>query len=297
MSFKNSTLRKVIAFGAAIVLGATALTACSSNSSSNDATTVRIGTTDSSKKAWEVLEEKAQDEGIDLEVVDFSDYTTPNKALSEGQIDVNLFQHLKFLAQYNVASNDTLTPIGSTEIVPLALFWKDHTSLDGIDGQSVAIPSDASNQGRAINVLVQAGLVTLYEDDILTPTPADIDEANSRVSVTPVDAAQTPAAYGNGQPAIINNSFLDRAGIDPNTSVFADDPNSTLAEPYINAFVTTQAKKDDPTLLKLVEIWQDPDVQAAVAEDSKGTSVSVKRSASDLQNILNRLEEQIREQG
>ncbi|MDO4910094.1 MAG: MetQ/NlpA family ABC transporter substrate-binding protein [Corynebacterium sp.] len=291
-------------FTASVVLGiaalgaATTLSACSNKSSdSADGTTIRIGTTDSSKHAWEVFEDKAKDAGIKLEVVDFSDYTTPNKALSEGQIDVNLFQHLKFLAQYNVASNDTLTPIGSTEIVPLALFWKGHSSLDGIDGQAVAIPSDASNQGRAINVLVQAGLVKLKEDNLLTPSPADIDESASRVSVTPVDAAQTPAAYGNGTPAIINNSFLDRAGIDPKTSVFQDDPNSTQAEPYINAFVTTQAKKDDANLAKLVELWQSPEVEAAVAEDSKGTSVPVHRSASDLQSILARLEDQVRAQG
>ncbi|MDO4910329.1 MAG: MetQ/NlpA family ABC transporter substrate-binding protein [Corynebacterium sp.] len=287
-----------IALGVAALGAASVLSACSSNSSdSADGTTVRIGTTDSSKHAWEVFEDKAKEEGINLEIVDFSDYTTPNKALTEGQIDVNLFQHLKFLAQYNVASDDTLTPIGSTEIVPLALFWKDHDSLDGIDGQSVAIPSDASNQGRAINVLVQAGLLTLKEDNLLTPTPADIDEAASRVSVTPVEAAQTPAAYGNGTPAIINNSFLDRAGIDPNTAVFQDDPESELAEPYINAFVTTQAKKDDATLAKLVEIWQSKEVEEAVAEDSKGTSVPVHRSASDLQDILDRLEVQVREQG
>ena len=281
--------RNIRRIGALALAGALSLSlaACSN---ANDGDTIKIGTTDGSKKAWEVFESKAKDEGINLEVVDFSDYTTPNKALSEGSIDANLFQHLKFLAQYNVGENDTLVPVGSTEIVPLALFWKDHDSLDGIEGQSVVIPSDASNQGRAINVLVQAGLVTLKENGLVTPNPSDIDPAKSKVTVTPVDAAQTPVAYGEGRPAIINNSFLDRAGIDPKSSVFQDDPSSEEAEPYINAFVTREEDQDNENIAKLVEIWQSPEVTEAVAEDSRGTSVPVKRSKEDLKKILERIE-------
>ena len=288
--------KKIVTVVAAGAVALGGLTACGGSDSKDAAAkseshTVRIGTTDGSKKAWDVFKKKADEAGIDLKIVDFSDFTTPNKALSEGQLDVNLFQHLKFLAQYNVGSNDNLVPIGSTEIVPLALFWKGHDNLDGIDGQSVAIPSDSSNQGRAINVLKQAGLVNLKEEGLVTPTPADIDPATSKVSVTPIDAAQTPAAYGEGKPAIINNSFLERASIDPKSAVFQDNPDSPEAEPYINAFVTTQANKDNPDLAKLVELWQSPEVELAVAEDSKGTSVAVKRSAADLQAILARLEE------
>ncbi|MDO4910095.1 MAG: MetQ/NlpA family ABC transporter substrate-binding protein [Corynebacterium sp.] len=292
-------LSKVTALGLAAVLGATALTACSNKSddAASTQTTVKIGTIDATSKTWEAFEKKAADEGIKLETTDFSAYASPNAAVSEGQIDVNLFQHLKFLAQYNVASNDNLVPIGSTEVVPLALYWKDHSSLDGIDGQAVAIPSDSTNQGRALNVLAQAGLVTLTNPNLLTPTPADIDASKSRVTVTPVEGVQTSTAWNEGRPAIINNTFLNRAGIDPKSAVYADDPNSTAAEPYINAFVTTQAKKDDPTLHKLVDIWHSPEVLAAVAEDSQGTSVAIERSESDLEGILNRLEDQIRTEG
>lgn len=284
-------LKKLTALAVAAVVAGTGLTACGNQESADSATeTVRIGTTDGSKKAWKVFEDKAKEEGIKLDIQNFGDYSTPNTALSEDQLDVNLFQHIKFLAEYNVGAGDDLTPVGSSEIVPLAIFWKDHTSLDGIDGEGVAIPNDPSNQGRAINVLVQAGLVKLKTDGLITPTPADIDQAASKVKVQPVDAAQTTAAYGEGKPAVINNSFLDRAGIDPTTSVFQDDPNSTEAEPYINVFVTKAEKKDDPTIQKLVKIWHDPEVTAAVADDSNGTSVPVDRPAAELQEILDRLE-------
>ncbi|MHC9737112.1 MetQ/NlpA family ABC transporter substrate-binding protein [Corynebacterium diphtheriae] len=283
-------LRRSVALVSASLIAATGLVACSNSSDSSDQATVKIGTTDGSKKSWKVFEDKAKEAGIKLDIKNFSDYSTPNDALAQDQLDVNLFQHLKFLAEYSVGKNADLTPVGATEIVPLALFWKDHTSLDGIEGKSVAIPNDPSNQGRAINVLVQAKLITLKKEGLITPTPSDVDEAKSKVKLTPVDAAQTTIAYGEGTPAIINNSFLDRAGIDPKLSVFQDDPNSTEAEPYINAFVTKAEDKDDANIAKLVEIWHSKEVQDAVAEDSKGTSVSVQRNTEELKKILDRLE-------
>lgn len=288
------SIRRTIAAGTAAIISVSALTACGAYDDAQDGAIdenapIRIGTTDSQKEAWQVFEDKAKDEGIELDVVDFSDYNTPNDALDQGQLDVNLFQHLKFLAAYNAGSDADLTPVGSTEVIPLALFWKGHDSLDGIEGESVAIPNDSTNQGRAINVLKQAGLVELKGEAQLDPTPSDIDTDASKVSVTPVDAAQSSAVYGEGKPAIINNSFLERAGIDPNTSIYADDPSNPEAEPYINVFVTKAANKDDERIAKLVEIWHSDEVQAANDRDSKGTSVSVDRPASELQEILDRL--------
>lgn len=293
-------IRRVLAATSAAVIAATGLVACSSDSSdsaSGDSESseqddpIRVGTTDAAKKAWAVLEEQAEAAGLDIEIENFAAYSTPNQALEQGQLDTNNFQHLKFLAKYNVGNDSDLTPIVATEIIPLALFWKDHDSLDGIEGESVAIPNDPSNQGRAINVLVQAELVTLKEEGLVTPTPADIDTEASKVQVTPVDAAQTPSAYGEGTPAIINNSFLDRAGIDPNLAVFQDDPSSPEAEPYINAFVVKAEDADNETILKLANLWHTPEVQAAVDEDAKGTSVAVERTPEELQEILDRLEE------
>ena len=291
MSVRRS-LRRVAAITLVSVAAVTGLVACSS--SSNDEDVVRLGTTDPNFKSWKVLEKKAKENGIEIELESFSDYNTPNRALSEGQIDANLFQHLKFLAEHNNGTGDNLVPVGSTQVIPLALFWKDHDSLDGIDGQEVAIPKDATNQGRAITVLAQAKLLTLKSDNIITPTPADIDEEASKVKVKPVDATQTTVAYNEGTPAIINNSFLGRAGIDPKTAVFQDDPASPDAEPYINVFVTTQEKQNDEKIAKLVELWHDPEVVAANNEDSNGTAVEINRQKAELEQILKRLEDELK---
>lgn len=288
--------QRFIAVATAATLALTGVTACSSDSDDNnkngdDRVKVRIGTTDADQEAWSVFSDLAADNGIDLDIVQFSDYPPVNEALAQGEIDLNQFQHILYLAKYNASSGHDLKVVGSTEIYPLALFWKDHSSLDGIDGKEIAIPNDDSNQGRAINVLVQAGLVTLKDGaDELAPAPADIDASKSKVSVVPVDASQTPSAYNEGRPAIINNSWLDRAGIEPSAAIFQDDPASEQGEPYINVFASRPEDKDNPTYVKLAELWHDPKVAEAVQKDSRNTAVEVKRPANELNDILDRLE-------
>lgn len=293
---------RFIAVGAALAIATAGLTGCSSDSSDSSSAsadgekvTVKIGTTDADQLAWTAFADKAKEEGIELDIVKFSEYPPVNPALDENQIEISKFQTINYQAQYNATADKDLRIVGSGEINVLGLYWKDHDSLDGIEGEEVAIPNDPSNQGRSINVLVQAGLVTLNADaPKLTPTPADIDAAQSKVSVVPVDAAQTTSAYNEGRPAVINNNFLGRAGIDPKSSVAADDPNSELAEPYINVFTVRADDVDNATYEKIVEIWQSDEVTKALEEDSNGTAVQVKRSKEDLNKILDDLTEEYR---
>ena len=290
--------KRVIAAAAASLIATTGLVACSSETDSSasngddDKVTVKIGTTDADQKAWSVFADEAQKAGIDLDIMRFTEYPQVNPAQVEGQIEISKFQTINYQAQYNATAGEDLRIIGSGEINILGLYWKDHDSLDGIEGAEVAIPNDPSNQGRAINVLVQAGLLTLNDNvaDPLTPTPAEINKDESKVTVTPVDASQTPNAYNEGKPAIINNTWLDRAGIEPSLAVFEDDPESKEAEPYINVFAARSEDISDETLNKLVELWQTPEVAEATAKDSKGTSVPVYRDQKELNDILDRLQ-------
>ena len=284
-------IRRVVAATAAVTIAATSLVACSSDS--DDSKTIKVGTTDDAKKAWVAFEQEAKNAGYDIDIQPFADYNTPNQALDQGQLSTNKFQHLKFLAEYNKGNGTDLVPLASTEIYPLAIYWKDHKDLAGIESQEVAIPNDSTNQGRAIGLLVQEGLVTLKENSPLTPTPLDIDEDKSKVKVTPVDAAQTPAAYGEGKPAVINNSFLERAGIDPKSAVAQDDPDSAEAEPYINVWAVRADDADNEALHELAKLWKDPKVPEAVLKSSGDTAVAVDRSQEELQEILDRLEEQV----
>ncbi|MDO4928851.1 MAG: MetQ/NlpA family ABC transporter substrate-binding protein [Corynebacterium sp.] len=283
--------RRTIAALSAAALAATSLVACSSDSNDDDSNVIRIGTTDSAQLAWTTWVDLAAEKGITVETENFSDYNTPNDALAQGQIDANLFQHLRFLSEYNVGRGTDLAPVGSTEVVPLSLYWKDHDSLDGIEGEEIAVPNDDTNLSRALLALNSAGLVEFNNDDIEFPTIADIDTDASKVSVVPVDAAQTSVAHGEGRPAIINNTFLLRNGIDPKSAIFSDDPESDNAAPYINVLVTTSDRVDDEQLHTLIDLWHSPEVQEAVEEDSQGTSVEIQRSQEELQEILDHLEE------
>lgn len=291
MKFKRALAIPVLAATAALTL-----TACGSDDDSASGTVVKIGTTDKDS-SWDVFERKAEEQGITLKVTSFTDYKAPNLALAQKQIDVNLFQHLQFLGSYNVANNDTLTPIGATYIVPLGLYSKKHKSLADIPaGGEVTVPNDPTNQARALFVLQAAGLVKL-NGDAKQPSPADIDKAASKVKVTPVDAAQTALSLASVDGAVINNTFLERSGIDPQSALYKDDPRNPSAEPYINALVTRAESKNDPTLLKLVQIYHDPEVEAAHAQVTKNTAVSVTRSGPELEAILARVQQGIRDGG
>ena len=285
---------RVLAIPVLVATAALSLTACGGDDKDASDTAIRIGTTDVDH-AWEVFEQVAKDKGITLRTTNFSDYKQPNLALSQGQIDVNLFQHLQFLGAYNVADNDTLTPIGSTYIVPLGLYSKKHKSLADIQqGAEIAIPNDPTNQARALFVLQAAGLLKLSSDND-SPSPADVDKGASKVHVTPVDAAQTALSLSSVDGSIINNTFLERSGIDPHSALYKDDPKDPAAEPYINVLVTRAEDKTDPQLLQLVDLWHDPQVQQAQKEVTKDTAVEVRRDAPELEQILQRVQQTIRD--
>jgi D-methionine transport system substrate-binding protein len=262
---------------------------------SADKVTVKIGTTEASADYWPVLIKLAAAQGINIETVNFGDYTQANPALAQGQLDLNLFQHLLYLANYNVSTGSTLTPIGSTVVVPLGLYSKKYTALAQIpQGGKVAILNDATNQARALLVLQQAGLVKLTGGGSVLSTPADIDKAASKVSVTPVDAQQTVTALPSVDGAVINNNFALDGKLDPSKALYNDDPSKPAAEPYINAFVSRAADQNNPTYLKVVQLYHDPSVTKAVVDASKNTAVIVTRPESDLTAITTKLETTVR---
>jgi D-methionine transport system substrate-binding protein len=289
-----------LGIGSAIVVVVVAIVlvvvfATSGGSPSAGRTTVRLGVTDASEDYWKTFTQLAADEGIDVQLVNFSDYTQADPALSQGQLDLNEFQHILFLANYNVSSNDTLTPVGSTYVVPLGLYSRKHTTLAEIpQGGTVAIPNDPTNQGRALLVLQAAGLVGLREGGNALSTPADIDQASSKIRVTPIDAAQTVTALPSVDASVVNNNFALDGGLDPTSALYKDDPKSPSAQPYINVFVSRAHDKDNPTFQKLVRLYHDPRVSGQVEAQSKNTSVLVDRPGPDLEGILARLEQTVR---
>lgn len=282
----------VLVTAAVAALAMAACAAPGSGGSDSDATdggTIRIGVIGASDTQWDVFTQKAEEEGIDVEIVNFTDYQIPNQALADGELELNQFQHLQFLANFNLKTGNDLQPIGATAVYPLNLYSTEYDDVADIpDGAQIAVPNDATNLARALLNLQQAGLITLRDGGTSFSAEADVIADESRVTVTPVDAAQTAAALTSGSvaAAIINNDFVGKAGLTDDDIVYADDPSGDAAKPYINVFAARAEDKDNETYLKLVEIWHDPEVEAAATEDSGGLAIFTNNEAGELQDIL-----------
>ncbi len=285
-----------VALAASAALAACAPTADDSSDSDGTASeTVKLGVVGASDPYWEVFVDAAAEEGIEVELVDFSDYNLPNPALTAGELDLNQFQHIIYLAQHNNATGDDLQPIGATAIYPLGLYSTQYDSVDSIpEGATVAIPSDETNRARALLVLQSAGLVVLEGGGSVVAGPDAIIEGESRVKVQELDAALTATSLNDVAAAVINNDFVPDAGLDFSDAIAQDDPSDPAAFPYINIFVARAADADNPTYLKLVQIYQTTQaVLDGVQETSGGTAQFVKTPASELQASLAQVQQDI----
>lgn len=275
----------------ALVAAATlALAACSGTDTPGPAAAqegpVRIGVVGASDDQWKIFEEKAAAAGIDVEITDFTDYQQPNPATSQDQLDLNQFQHLKFLAEYNVATDADLVPIAATAVYPLGLYSKQYTSLEEfVAGDEIAIPNDPSNLARALLVLQDAGLVELEDGGSPYSTEADV-LPTSLVTVTPVDAAQTAIALNSVAASIINNDFVADAGLEPTDAIYQDDAASDAARPYINVWVARADDQDNPVFAQLIALYKEQEVQDALVAGSGGTAVLANQTAAELQGYL-----------
>ncbi len=301
MNRRLRTSAAIIALGLA---AATALSACAGSSDADSVAAgtkddpIKIGVVDSGKPYWKVFQDAAAEEGITVKLINFSDYQLPNQGLKDGDLDLNQFQHLQFLAGFNVKSNSDLVPIGATAVYPLGLYSKKHESVKDIpDGGEVAIPNDDTNQARALLVLQDAGLITLKGGGNSFSTPADIDKSASKVKVTAVDAGQTAIALKDVDAAIINNDFVVNADLSTSDAIFSDDPDSAAAEPYINVWVARAEDKDNETFAKLVEIYHSKPVEDSAREVWGDSAVFKNNTGAELEKILAGIEKNLKNQG
>ena len=300
---KKSSLRKSILASLAVVPLAALLAGCAGNAgSSGDAPeneTVKIGVVGASDPYWEIYVEAAADEGITVELVDFSDYNQPNPALAEGEIDLNQFQHIIYLAQFNEANEQDLVPIGATAIYPLGLYSTQYEDVEDIpDGATVAVPNDPSNLARALLVLQSADLITLKGGGSTYSTTSEIDESKSRVKVTELDPTLTATSLPDVAAAIINNDFIVDSGLEATDAIAQDDPSDPNSLPYVNIFAARSEDADNKTYKKLVEIYQETKaVTDGVVENSGGTAVIVQTPVEDLIASLKTEQENIAKQG
>jgi D-methionine transport system substrate-binding protein len=283
----------VVAIVVAVIVGAV-------RSGSNDAgaagdaapKTVTIGVSDKSLGYWSTYTKLAKDKlNVTVKLTNFSDYSLPNPALKDGQLDINQFQHIQYLADYNVTSDDDLQPIGSTAVYPLPLYATKYDKPSELPANAkVAIPNDSINQARALLILQAADLITLKDGGSAFSTADDIE--TKKVDVQPLDASQTANALQQGSvaAAVVNNNFATAAGLPISDAIYQDDPSSASAAPYVNVFAVRDEDKGNKTYLELAELFQDDAVQKAFAKDLP-EAVARDESASKLQDELAQVEQ------
>ncbi len=252
------------------------LTACGDSSAATDKDTVKvkIGVNGSDGIQWPILQEKAAKEGIEIELVEFADYTLPNNALAQGDIDLNAFQHLSFLSQYVKESGNDIVPIGSTMFAPLGVYSEKIKDINEIKkGDKIAIPDDPANQARALRLLESAKLITLSDDFGLFGDPTGIVENPLNLDIIPMVAQQTPRVLPDVAASIINNGVAGQAGFSPGEDpIYREAGEDESIYPYVNLIAARGEDKDNEAYLRIVELYQEEDIQKAISEDTKGGS-------------------------
>ena len=242
----------------------------------------------------------AAEDGLDVEWVNFDDWTLPNSALVAGEVDANAFQHTAFLSAYNTANDTDLTPVFSTSISQWGVFSATKRSLDELgQGDHVAIPDDAANSGRALGILEAAGLIEVDDAAGIFPTVDDVAENDLGLQFVPIGATTIPTQFDDPSidAVVVGTSYFDPSQeIDADDALFLDDALSDGSRPYVNAVVTRADDVDDPAWDVLEEAYADPRVAEALQRDSFGAVVLVDVSADDLRETLAGLEAAAREQ-
>lgn len=254
------------------------LAACGAKGEADaDVQTIKIGVNGSDGAQWDVLQELVEEDGIKIELVEFSDYTLPNNALANGDIDLNSFQHIAFLSQFVVENNVDISPIASTVIAPLGIYSTKLDSIDDIeDGAKIAVPDDPSNLGRALTLLETAGLITLKEGTGLFGDTTAIEDNPKNLEIIPMVAQQTPRVLEDVTASVINNGIAGQAGLDPvEDPVYLEDGRSEEVLPYVNIFASRTEDLDNETYLKIAELYQSEQVAKAIAEETDGGSILI----------------------
>ena len=261
--------KKALAIGGVVAASAVTFAGCGSGGDKGDEVTVKLGVVGAVyEDLWKPAQDKLKDEGINLEIVQFSD-----NALNNGDIDLNAFQHEIYLntevQQYNYA----IEPAGYTFIIPLNLYSNKVKSVDEIkDGDTIAIPDDLTNGGRALKVLAAAGLIELKSDASFSPTLDDIAKYNKQITIKELKANTIPSTLDDVTAGIINGNYALDFGLKTDDAIFKD--TSVNEEKYWNLVAARTSDLQDESkkeiFTKVIKAFQSEETEKVFNEQFGG---------------------------
>uniref|UniRef100_A0AAU2VYA4 Lipoprotein n=1 Tax=Streptomyces sp. NBC_00008 TaxID=2903610 RepID=A0AAU2VYA4_9ACTN len=216
--------------------------------------------------------------GLKLEVKEFTDYVLPNTATETGQVDANFFQHQPYLDDFNKKNNTHLVSVGTVHLEPLGLYSHKVKDLDGIkSGQTIAVPNDTTNEGRALQLLAQNGLITLKDGVGTSAKLSDITDKKG-LEFKELEAATVPRALNDVDAAVINGNYAIEAKLKPATDALAIEKAD--GNPYANIVAVKKGNEKDVRVQKLVKLLHSDEVKKFIEDSYQGSVIPAFGSAT-----------------
>ena len=284
--FKGETIMKIkkwLGVAAIATVAGLALAACgNSEKKADNGTTVKIATVNrsgSEEARWDKVQELVKKDGIKLEFTEFTDYSQPNKATADGEVDLNAFQHYNFLNNWNKENGKDLVAIADTYISPIRLYSgkngeeNKYTKVEEIPNNGeIAIPNDATNESRALYLLQSAGLIKLDVSGTELATIANIKENPKNLKITELDASQTARSLTSVDAAVVNNTFVTEAKLDYKKALFKEQADENSKQWY-NIIVAKKDWESSPkadAIKKIIAAYHTDEVKKVIEETSDG---------------------------
>ena len=245
------------------------------STASLEGTTIKVGASPAPHaEILEVAKEILAEQGITLEIVEFNDYIQPNTAVENEELDANYFQHITYMNDFNESDGTHLVSAAEIHYEPFGLYAGKTASLDELaDGAQIAVPNDATNEGRALLLLQQEGLITLKEGAGLTATKADIAENPKNLEIVELEASQLPVRLGDVDMAVINGNYAIDAGLKVSDALAVESADGEAAQAYVNVLAVKEGHENDSAIQALVAALKSDKVKTCMEETYEGAVV------------------------
>src|ERR1700691_1589379 len=234
--------------------------------------TLRVGIMSAEDEdVWAVVAEQAKTKGLDVKLVVFNDYTQPNEALENGELEANAFQHKPYLDNQIKTRGYHIVPVGYTAVWPIGLYSrKHHTVADLPNGAVIGVPNDPSNEGRALRVLESQGIIKLKPDSGILATSQDITANPKNIVVKELDAGIVGRSIDDLDAAVVNTDWALKSNLTQGDRIATEAVDNN---PYRNFIAVKVGHENDPWVKSLVASYENDTVRAALAKIYKGTAL------------------------
>ena len=266
-------MKKIVSILSVVTLLALCLVGCGGKAETK---TITIGASSTPHaEILEIVKPVLADQGYTLNIKVYDDYVMPNTACEDGELDANYFQHVPYLEQFNAENGTHLVSVAAIHYEPYGVYAGTAKALADLkDGDKIAVPNDATNEARALQLLAAQGLIELKADAGLTATKNDITANPKNFDIVEMEAALIPGVLDEYAVAVINGNYAIGAGLKVSNALAVEDKNSEAATTFANVLVVKEGNEQNEGILALAKALQSEDVRAFIEKTYDGAVVA-----------------------